>query len=323
MAQDRASDERRENVERSATESSASQASPAPLLLSLQQSAGNRAVAGLIQRLREGSGETRSAHDAPAPGERLIQRAPWKNFPAKFQTKNNERDPDTKKPYPNSEYDVEAETYTRYAPINEKRAPHEVNLSGKRSFAYIKEEDDNTSAVTDTAVARADGNEITLESKSTGYKVSAKRVPEPGLSVWDAGVEDSGTVKDAKLNGETVVDKKGKPVKDIHIGHEVVNLEIAREDWVEYDTAMVEYTTAEEAAKRAEEERRLATAEWSLADFGIVDPGQANAEDPGEANADDLLADLDLLAGLSVGGGELEPAFETEVGDEGQDTGKS
>ncbi len=223
MAQHKASDERTASARHLGGRSlSAPQVSPPPpLLLSLQQSAGNRAVAGLIQRLCEESGETRLPPAAPAPGQRLIQRVPWPNAKARFQTKNDEG-------AANSEYDVEKETYRRYAPINEQpgRNPDQVYQDGPRSFAYIeagKEKDpDYVLSAKDTATATAAGNTITLKhgwpTEEAGKALIAHRVPQEGLVVWDADVEDNGTVKEVPV--------KGQFEKDVHVGHTVVNLGI-------------------------------------------------------------------------------------------------
>ena len=229
MAQDRASEEGRDNVERSATESNAPPAPPTPLLLSLQQSAGNRAVAGLIQRLREGTGETRLAHDAPAPGQRLLQRAPWRNVEATFQTENKEG-------APNSEYSVKETTYRRYAPINLKpgRVPEQVYQEGPRSFAYIEAGQENQAdytaaakGTTSATVNPVNADEITLKGEFTdqahlygeeisGKPVKAHRRPRDGLAVWDAEVADDGTVKK--------VLERGSWEPDVHVGHTVANL---------------------------------------------------------------------------------------------------
>jgi hypothetical protein len=287
VTKDRASDETRDNVERPAAESSAPHASPTPLLLSLQQSAGNRAVAGLIQRLRDGTGETRLAHDAPAPSQRLLQRAPWRNVEATFQTENDEG-------APNSEYDVKETTYRRYAPINlkPKRDPEQVYQEGPRSFAYIDAGQENQAdyasaakGTTSATVNPANGDEITLKGEYTdfadeygveiaGKPLKAHRRPRNGLAVWDAEVADNGTVKK--------VLEKGSWEPDVHVGHTVANLGTHND--LKLRAAKAGKAEMVAKAKADAEAKAKADADALLADLEIGDPGQANF--------DDLFADL-------------------------------
>jgi hypothetical protein len=185
-------------VERPATLSSAPQASPPrQLLLSLQRTAGNRAVRGLIQRLREESGQARLPH-AALSSRRVIQRALWENMPADFQTDN-----ETGGKIPNSEYSVVETSFRRYAPINEIRREAQVYQEGDRSVAYIKGRVNDAADKTESV--RVDDGKIFLQKGE--QKLEAVRKPQTGLTVWDGKVDSNGKVGD-----------------DVHVGHAVQKL---------------------------------------------------------------------------------------------------
>jgi hypothetical protein len=191
----------RDNVGRSATLSSAPQASPPQqLLFSLQQTAGNRAVRGLIQRLREESGQARLPQAALASRQRLIQRALWENVPADFRTDN-----ETGGKIPNSEYSVVETSFRRYAPINEIRHPGQVYHEGPRSLAYIRPGDGGKAASETESATVEDGN---ISLRNGDQRIGAVRKPQTGLTVWDGEVDDKGKVK----------------TEDVHVGHAVQNL---------------------------------------------------------------------------------------------------
>lgn len=132
-------------------------------------------------------------------GNSPIQLAPWTNQVAKFKTANGMPD------VPMSEYDVQATTYRRYAPINEQRAPGQVFQEGERSFAYIQPSAIGILAAADTSIAVPHRNKPDVIKLSTdNTRVWASRKPANGLHVWDANVDAHGVVSH-QHNGHEVV----------------------------------------------------------------------------------------------------------------------
>ncbi|GEM_PF-3018553 len=145
----------------------------------------------------------------------LVQRRLWDNFPAKFQTENNED-------AANSEYDVTITGYRRYAPINIKRGILDQVYfeSDNRSFLYLTgmPEDLNTveydALFESPKVQSVDGYTVTLTSGKPKYTSSppvvASAYPTEGALVYDCTVINDET-------GQVAPD-------DSHVGHKVTAL---------------------------------------------------------------------------------------------------
>lgn len=124
----------------------------------------------------------------------VLQARPWNNEPAKFKTDNGMRGIGV----PSSEYLVTASGYTRYAPINKYRAPGEVFLQkDPHSFAYLTQNTDKEIAK-HAKNAICSGNTITF-ILSKDEKTSATRIPQNGLDVWDADVDNNDNVSNRHL----------------------------------------------------------------------------------------------------------------------------
>jgi hypothetical protein len=125
------------------------------------------------------------------------------------------------------QYLVKAWKFKRYAPINKFRVPGQVYHEGPRSLAYLTADEAKTKAAKETVSAKAEGDIISLSSKSEGKQqvIPAARVPQEGLVVWDGDVDQNGTVKDFHV---------GDAVEDV--GIELPTLE-NREKWEKVRTA--------------------------------------------------------------------------------------
>jgi hypothetical protein len=141
----------------------------------------------------------------------ILQRALWANSPAKFRTDNEEPE------IPNSEYNVYAGGYMRYAPINLTRALEQVFHEGPRSFVYIEGTnitDRKYDAVWEhpIVVTAVTGDEVTFKTEKPGYEgspeVKGKITPTSGATVFDFGVNDTTRQLD----------------EDSHVGHPVEDL---------------------------------------------------------------------------------------------------
>lgn len=127
-----------------------------------------------------------------------IQMAPWNNAPAKFRTDNE----DDK--VPNSEYLVSAGSYKRYAPINKIRAPGQAYHEGPRSFIYIPPANMSNVARSANRAVPIDANRVRLQNG--GNTLTAYRTPANGRVVWDADVNDNGTIGGGRHVGHAVED---------------------------------------------------------------------------------------------------------------------
>jgi hypothetical protein len=142
-----------------------------------------------------------------------IQRAPWLNTEARFQTDNGVDN------IPKSEYLVSLTDYKRYAPINEIRAPGQVYFEGFRSFAYLpRDTESNAVWYTKIAEKKATSNQVILKNGNETFE--AEISPSEGFIVWDGNVDEKGNVSEHHVGHPVTELDKPLPTLDKQDGSE-------------------------------------------------------------------------------------------------------